>query len=74
MNLTNQPTNQHIKQARAMSRVLLEKLKVPHLVHKFPALYATCKFGTVYTADGTCPCPEPHKSKLRPVLFHENSF
>ena len=57
-----------------MSIVLLEKLKVPLPVHKFPVLYATCKLCTVYTADGTCPCPEPHKSKLRPSYFMKTHF
>jgi hypothetical protein len=57
-----------------MSTVLRKKLKVPHPVHKFPALYATCKLCTVYTAGGTCPCTERHKFKSRPILFHANSF
>jgi hypothetical protein len=36
---------------------VLEKIIVPRLVNKSPALYETWRFLTVFTKPATCPCP-----------------
>jgi hypothetical protein len=46
------------------SRILLEKLIVFQLEKKFPALYGTRGFITVFTRALTGPYPEPDESNL----------
>jgi hypothetical protein len=49
--ITNKQTNKPINQLTPWRRVLLEKLIVIQLVKKFPAIYGTQMFITMFTRE-----------------------
>jgi hypothetical protein len=56
-------------------RVLPERVTDPQLVKKFPVLYGTQWFISIYTKSHVCPYPEPDKSSpCLPIPLTERSI